>query len=92
MKKAKKTRLIVLDKISRVGAGMSVQQIHDYPWFKENWDKVNEACYGDNWPDIFSAMMQQLRKEGDAGVQDAFSRFMHAETVRCLANIPALRT
>ena len=81
----------MLDKISRMGAGMSVQQIHDYPWFKENWDNANEAWYGDKWPDMFSAMMQKVCKEGDAGVQDAFSRFMHDETVRCLANIPALR-
>ena len=90
-KKAKKNRLTVLDKLSRVGAGLSPEQINDFNWFKESWDKLNEEQYGADWPDKFAEFMQRLNNASDSGVQNAFSVFMHAETQRCLSHIPMLR-
>ena len=90
-KKAKKNRLTVLDKLSRVGAGLSPEQINDFAWFKESWDKANEELYGANWPEKFAEFMQAVYNSNDSGTPNTFSLFMHAETQRCLSHIPMLR-
>ena len=90
-KKAKKNRMAVLDKLSRVGAGLSPEQMNDFAWFKESWDKANEERYGADWPAKFAEFMQGVHNSNDSGVRNAFSVFMHAETQRCLSHIPMLR-
>ena len=90
-KKAKKNRMTVLDKLSRVGAGLSPEQMNDFTWFKESWDKANEELYGADWPAKFAEFMQGVHNSNDGGVPNAFSVFMHAETQRCLSHIPMLR-
>ena len=91
LKKAKKLRHEVLDKLSLTGAGLSAEQTRDFDWFKTNWDNVNET-FEDDWPTKFAELTQgvqdDITKKGDT---TAFSKFMHAETLRCLQGIPRLR-
>ena len=81
----------VLDRLSRLGVGLSVEQANDFEWFKESWDNVNEEQFGAEWPERFAAMAQKAGDDVAAGIADAFSKLVHAETVRCLSGVPRLR-
>ena len=47
--------------------------------------------YGEKWPEVFAGWVQELLEKNEAGVGNAFSLFVHAETVRCLDGVPGLR-
>ena len=91
LKKAKKVRHEVLDRMSLLGAGLSAEQTRDFEFFKSHWDDVNEADMGAEWPLKFAELTQQVQDAITAGDSTAFSRFVHAETKRCLSDIPRLR-
>ena len=91
LQKAKKARLTVLDRVSRLGAGLSPAQANDFQWFKENWDHVNETHLAAAWPEKFAELIQKVQDDITGGIADAFSKFIHAESARCLSDIPSLR-
>ena len=88
---AKKRRWEVLDRLARLGQGLSPAQRNDFGWFKETWDSRMLQEYGDSWPGVFMGWMQQLLGENEKGVANAFSLFVHNETRRCFDAVPALR-
>ena len=88
---AKKRRWEVLDRLARLGQGLSPAQRNDFGWFKETWDSRMLQEYGDSWPEVFMGWMQQLLGENEKGVANAFSLFVHNETRRCFDGVPALR-
>ena len=57
---AKKNRWEVLDRLARLGQGLSPAQGDDFKWFKEAWDARMLQGHADNWPDIFMGWMQRL--------------------------------
>ena len=88
---AKKRRWEVLDRLARLGQGLSPAQRNDFGWFKETWDSRMLQEYGDSWPEVFMGWMQQLLGENENGVANAFSLFVHNETRRCFDGVSALR-
>ena len=47
--KARKHRFEVLDRMGRIGAGLSPGQQNDWQWFKENWDAAMVAEHHADW-------------------------------------------
>ena len=88
---AKKNRLEVLDRLARLGQGLSPAQKNDFSWFKEAWDARMLEALGDSWPETFMGWMQGLLGKNEAGVGNAFSVFVHKETRRCFDGVPGLR-
>ena len=88
---ARKNRLEVLDRLARLGQGLSPAQKNDFKWFKEAWDARMLQEHGDNWPELFMGWMQRLLGENEDGVANAFSVFVHNETRRCFDGVSALR-
>ena len=86
----KKNRLDVLQRMSRLGSGLSSPQALDFNWFCEKWDEAGVEDYGDTWPDTFSTWMQNVLDELDNAVPMAFSTFVYSETRRRLADAVAL--
>ena len=91
LKKAKKIRHEVLGKMSLLGSGLSAEQTRDFEFLKSNWDDVNEAALGAAWPEKFAELTQKVQDAIAAGESNAFSKFMHSETLRCLSEIRRLR-
>ena len=87
---AKKNRLAVLDKLARLGNGVSEAQKIDFMWFKEAWDTAMVAAHGAEWPATFAGWAQKVVNDHDAGHRTAFSQFMHSETVRVLSGTVAV--
>ena len=88
---AKKNRLEVLDRLARLGQGLSPAQRNDFKWFKEAWDARMLQEHVDSWPETFMGWMQRLLGENEAGHGNAFPVFVHCETRRCFDGVPALR-
>ena len=44
--KDKNNRFEVLDRLARIGAGLSAGQKNDWPWFKDAWDTEMVAQHG----------------------------------------------
>ena len=57
---AKKRRWEVLDRLARLGQGLSPEQRNDFSWFKEAWDACMLQEHGDSWPETFMGWMQRL--------------------------------
>ena len=87
----KKRRWEVLDRLARLGQGLSPAQRNDFKWFKEAWDARMLQEHGDNWPELFMGWMQRLLGEKEAGHGNAFSVFVHNETRRCFDGVLGLR-
>ena len=60
--KGRKNRFEVLDRLSRLKAGLSAGQKNDWPWFKEAWDGAMEAQHGANWASVFAMSLRCYRK------------------------------
>ena len=88
---AKKRRWEVLDRLARLGQGLSPEQRNDFSWFKEAWDACMLQEHGDSWPETFMGWMQRLLGENEAGIGNTFSVFVHNETRRCFDGVPGLR-
>jgi hypothetical protein len=79
---AKKHRLELLDRLARIGEGLGPQQRNDFDWFKKAWDAKMSDEHGDAWPRLLGGWVQQILSDVAAGTSNAFSVFVHAETVR----------
>ena len=88
--KAKANRASVLDRVSRLGSGLSPAQKNVWLWFKENWDARMFEEHKDEWPQTFAGWMQRVLQDMDNDPA-AFSQFVHKETLRCFGGELALQ-
>ena len=86
----KKRRHAVLDKLSKLGQGISPSQQNDFAWFKHKWDETMLLEYGDQWGHVFATFVQHILNQINSGTTNAFSVMMHKETRRVIHG-PALR-
>ena len=91
VEKGKKKRLEVLDRLSRLSEGLSAAQRNDFTWWKEAWDTKMLREHEDDWPRLFMGWVQKVMDDFQVGVNNAFSLFVHNETIRCLEQVPALQ-
>ena len=85
--KARSKRFEVLDRLSRLGAGLSSGQRNDWPWFKEAWDAAMVKIHKADWADQFSRWIQQVLDDERGS---AFSEFVYCETRRVFERSAAL--
>ena len=85
-----KARHHVLDRLARLGEGISPGQRNDFAWFKEAWDKKMLDEHGAGWPALFASWSQRLVEGHEQGNRAAFSAFVHDETKRCFGHEVAL--
>ena len=85
--KARKNRFEVLDRLARIGAGLSAGQKNDWSWFKEAWDKEMVKQHGAKWASVFAKWMQNVL---EAECSNAFSTFVYNETSRVFHGTAAL--
>jgi hypothetical protein len=85
--KARNKRYEVLDRLSRMNAGLSAGQRNDWLWFKEAWDQQMVADHGANWAATFSGWVQGVLNDTRS---NAFSVFMYTETSRVFSDSSAL--
>ena len=86
----RKTRFEVLDRVGKIGAGLSEAQKSDWLWFKESWDEAMLNAWGANWGGTFAAWIQGVLNNIESGTNNAFSLFVNNETRRVLDTVPAL--
>ena len=83
-------RFSVLDKVSRLGQGLSPAQRTDFAWWKEAWDEMMLEEHEEDWGQVFAMHVQCVLDEMTVGRTNAFSVLVHIETIR-LVQSPALR-
>ena len=81
-------RFEVLDRIARLGAGLSAPQKNDWVWFKDSWDLEMVREHAADWGSLFAGWMQAVLENKDS---NAFSVFVHNETCRIFHASAALR-
>ena len=84
---ARKRRFEVLDRMGRIGAGLSPGQKNDWQWFKESWDAAMVVEHRAEWGLHFTGWMQRIL---DDEVTNAFSVFVYNETCRIFKGAAAL--
>ena len=84
-----KARFEVLERVRSL-ATLSPEQGNDWEYFKTSWDRVMAEAQGEGWADLFAEIVQHVVDELGKGDKSALSAFMHRETQRVLADIPAL--
>ena len=77
----------VLDRLARLGSGLSDDQKNDWIWFKSSWDEAMLAEHHPLWPMAFATIMQGVL--GDERT-NAFSVFVYNETLRVFSSHAAL--
>jgi hypothetical protein len=88
---AKKQRLELLDRLSRIGQGLSAPQRNDFVWFKNAWDARMSEEHGDGWPHVLAGWVQNILNDFEVGTGNAFSVFVRAETIRNFSETLALQ-
>ena len=87
-----KARSDVLDRLAFLGVGLSPGQRNDWAWFKTAWDTKMVNEHDQEWGSTFAGWIQQVLDEmTQEGGSNAFSSFVHRETLRCFSDQPALR-
>jgi hypothetical protein len=87
---ARKCRFEVLDRLMRLGTGLSVAQKNDWVWFRESWDEKMLLEHTTTWGGLFATWMQKVLDDYEKGTNNSMSVFVHMETRRCFDSIPAL--
>lgn len=80
---AKKMRFEILDRLARLGTGLSASQRNDYAWWRDAWDSAMLTQHGVAWGEKFATWVEKILKDIAGGKANAFSKFVHDETVRC---------
>ena len=86
----RKLRFEVLDRLSRLGTGLSPAQRNDWAWFRNSWDIKMVEIHKDKWAQTFCGWMQHCLDEIADGHCNAFSVFVHRATVEHFMNEPML--
>ena len=89
--RGRRRRHEVLDRMARLGTGLSAPQRNDWQWFKEAWDDQMLEEHKGDWGGIFAHWIQGVLDRFEDNVGNAFSTFVHDETMRCLAEEDVLR-
>ena len=84
---ARKRRFEVLDRVVRIGAGLSPGQKNDWHWFKESWDAAMVSEHKDGWALQFVSWIQGVL---DDTASNAVSLFVYNETCRVFKGVVAL--
>ena len=87
----RKRRAEVLDRMARLGSGLSAAQQNDWEWFKVNWDQRMLLDCGCDWGGTFASLMQAVIDDHATVCGNAFSLFMKAQTDRVFAETPVLQ-
>ena len=87
---SKRSRARVLDRLVRLGHGISPAQRNDYVWLKDAWGCKMLAEHGDDWPPVFAGWAQRLVQAHEEGDRTAVSKLMHDEPQRCFGEELAL--
>ena len=85
----KKKRQEVMDRLCRIGRGLSAGQRNDFGWFKEAWDAKMQEEHLAEWPQKFAEWIAQVLRDAVASDR-AFSVFVHSETTRCFSGVSSL--
>ena len=72
---ARKRRCEVLDRLARLGQGLSAAQRNDFSWWKDAWDAKMLQQHGENWPEVFSGWVQQLLDQNEVGAEKCIFAF-----------------
>ena len=75
-----------MDRMAKLGTGLSPQQRNDWMWFREAYERTMHAEHGDGWVKLFVGWMQGVLNEINGGTPNAFSLFVHKEATRCFAD------
>jgi hypothetical protein len=86
-----KNRMEVLERLKAQGGPLSHQQMNDWTWFKQNWDKNRASAHGPDWGNIFAKTMQGLVNLIAKGTSGVMSVFMHNEWEEHLRHIGILQ-
>ena len=74
---SRKLRYEVLDRMARLGTGLSPAQRNDWVWFREAWDAKMSGDHKENWGQTFCGWMQKiLNAVADGQANAFFSLFM----------------
>ena len=87
---ARRLRYEVLDKMCKLGSGLTPAQKNDWAWFREAWDALMCDEHAQEWGGTFSQWMQSVLDDLSDGVANAFSMFMYDETKRHFSKTPML--
>ena len=85
--KCRTRRFEVLDRMARLGAGLSPGQKNDWAWFKDKWDLTMVTEHKANWGSVFAGWMQGVLEDEN---NNAFSVFVYNETSRIFKDCVAL--
>ena len=87
---SRKLRLEILDRLARLGTGLSAAQRNDWEWFKDAWDEKMLAEHAANWGTLLLEWTNAVLRAFENGEASAFSVFVYNETVRCFSAVPML--
>ena len=87
----RKRRFEILDRMARTGNGLSAAQHNDWEWFKQAWDEKLLGEHKDMWASMFAKYVQKVLDDLEKGLGNAFSVFVHNETVRCFDGVHTLQ-
>ena len=91
LRSGRTNRHAVLDRLSRLGTGLSPEQRNDWAWFKAAWDRAMLQEHQAEWARVFATWVQRVLDDLANGSAHAFSAFVHSETRRCLDDQPGLQ-
>ena len=80
---SRKNRCEVLDRMAKLGTGLSHEQRNDWAWFKQHWDEKMIIEHGEGWATTFSEWMQACLNSYESGTSNAFSQFVHLKRSVC---------
>lgn len=88
---ARRRRHEVLDRMAKLGSGLSAPQRNDWEWFKLAWDEKMKNDHGENWGKVFAGQMQRILDDSGGASSNVFSLFVNSETTRCFEGVLALQ-
>ena len=87
---ARRLRDEVLDKMAKLGTGLTPSQKNAWAWFREAWEEQMCNEHAQEWGGTFSQWMQKILDDLSDGVANAFSMLMYEETKRHFSKTPML--
>ena len=79
-----------MDKLAKLGSGLTPAQKNEWAWFREAWGTRMREEHAADWGGTFSIRMQKILDGITGGAFNAFSTFMHEETMREFSEIAML--
>ena len=80
-----------MDRLSKLGKGLSPAQMRDFGWFKESWDERMLEADQEFWGFNFLTLVRKILLDVADGQTNAFSKFVHSETHRVLDDAVGVR-